>query len=348
MLIVGGGLAGISLAERLEERGVSFVLIDKLDEPSSTAVATGMYNPIVFKRIAKSWMVDELLPELHRFYNQLSKRLDVTINNEVDLKKSIGSRDYETFWNKRKQEPEFEPYLGDIFQNYATVKKAGKVNCEVILKGYCDYLTQTGRWRDEKFDFSKLQVKPTIEYNNEKFDSIVFCEGAYAQENPYFNWLPFKLCKGEWIIIQTEKSLGESVLSHIINLVPLGENRYKISSTYEWEDLSWTPTESARNELCAGFEKTFQIQYKVLEQSAGVRPTVGDRRPFLGSHPRLKNVFIFNGLGTKGVMLAPYFSKHMADHMLDQKPLMKEVDIKRHIKRFYQNLDSDQSQNRKF
>jgi glycine oxidase len=348
VLIVGGGLAGVSLAERMIERNVPFLLMDNLSNPSSTAVATGMYNPIVFKRLAKSWLVDDLLPELHVFYERLEQKLGTSLNTDISLKKSIGSSDYGTFWNRRKIEVEFSPYLGEISKGYGQVKKAGIIACEALSGKYRDQLLLSDQWKDELFDFSKLQVKPTLEYDQKKFSSIVFCEGAYAAENPFFNWLPFKLCKGEWIVIQTEKSLGESVLNHVINFIPLGENRYKLSSTYEWEDLSWNKTEKGKLELCSAFEKCFDLPYAVIEHSAGVRPTVGDRRPFLGSHPRLKNLFIFNGLGTKGVMLAPLFSKHLADYILDQKPLMKEVDIKRHIKRFYHHLEADQNQNRNY
>ena len=62
---------------------------------------------------------------------------------------------------------------------------------------------------------------------------------------------------------------------------------------------------------------------------AGVRPTVSDRRPLLGTHPSQKNAHIFNGLGTKGVMIAPYYSAHLINHLIDGVELEKEVDIGR-------------------
>jgi glycine/D-amino acid oxidase-like deaminating enzyme len=70
---------------------------------------------------------------------------------------------------------------------------------------------------------------------------------------------------------------------------------------------------------------------QILEQKAGVRPTVLDRRPLMGEHPAYQGVYIFNGLGTKGYMMAPTLASELADFMLEQKPLDPETDIRRFI-----------------
>jgi glycine/D-amino acid oxidase-like deaminating enzyme len=70
------------------------------------------------------------------------------------------------------------------------------------------------------------------------------------------------------------------------------------------------------------------VPYKIVEHKAAVRPTVKERRPFIGLHPQNNCIGIFNGLGTKGVLLAPFFSSHFADYLEDKKELMKEVDVK--------------------
>ena len=42
-------------------------------------------------------------------------------------------------------------------------------------------------------------------------------------------------------------------------------------------------------------------------------------------HPDHENVGIFNGLGTKGVTLAPHFARHIADYLLNKSVIDKEV-----------------------
>ena len=49
----------------------------------------------------------------------------------------------------------------------------------------------------------------------------------------------------------------------------------------------------------------------------------------MGNHPLHSNVYIFNGLGTKGVSLAPYFAKEMLGFLENNKVLLDEANIER-------------------
>ena len=62
---------------------------------------------------------------------------------------------------------------------------------------------------------------------------------------------------------------------------------------------------------------------------AGIRPTVKDRRPLVGRHSAHKNVYILNGLGTRGVMIAPYVASELFQFIENNKALDSEIDIKR-------------------
>ncbi len=48
---------------------------------------------------------------------------------------------------------------------------------------------------------------------------------------------------------------------------------------------------------------------KLFNILAGVRPTVKDRRPLIGTHPMHSQLHVLNGLGTRGVMLGPAMAK---------------------------------------
>ncbi len=62
ILIVGAGLAGTSLAQRLLEKQQQVTLIDS-GQNNSTAIAAGIINPMDFRRMNKSWRVDDFLKE---------------------------------------------------------------------------------------------------------------------------------------------------------------------------------------------------------------------------------------------------------------------------------------------
>lgn len=334
-LIIGTGLAGIAITERFAERKINVQIVSSTMQPSSTAIATGMYNPVVFRRLNLSWMIEELLPEMHEFYHSLEKKLGVNLNEAIDFAKRIQSDDYRILWEKRIQESPNDRFMGAIRDGYGPVLEAGMIDCGLLKASYEKYLIERSLLIDGTFD-------PTsIEFEDDKvitpfgaYDTIVFCEGPYAAQNPFFDWLPFNLCQGEWIIIKTATSLNERVINNKTNIIPLGDKTYKLSSTYSWKTLDWQPHTEASEELLQNFKEVHDVDFEIIDHQAALRPTVADRRPYLGRHPEYAQLAIFNGLGSKGVMLAPYFSKHLVDHLIDGKPLMEEVDIKRHEKRF--------------
>lgn len=186
---------------------------------------------------------------------------------------------------------------------------------------------------EEKFDFSQLSVSENnISYKDLKVKKIIFCEGFKAIENPYFPKLPFKLTKGE---ILTIKLLGDKIIptEKVVNkgvfILPLGNNTYKVGATYEWAELNEEATEKGKSELIEKLQKVIKTPFEIIDHQAGIRPTVNDRRPLLGFHSQHPQLAIFNGMGTKAVMLAPYFAKHFAEVLEGETSLDKEVDIAR-------------------
>ena len=75
----------------------------------------------------------------------------------------------------------------------------------------------------------------------------------------------------------------------------------------------------------------FKKPYKIVDQEAGIRPATLDRRPFLGVHPEFERLLMFNGFGTKGVSLMPYFSVKFCDFLSNDKELPEEVNINRYF-----------------
>ncbi|MEZ4720319.1 MAG: FAD-binding oxidoreductase [Flavobacteriales bacterium] len=341
-LIVGSGLAGISVFCRLRSRGIKATIISYRSLGSSSSIATGMYNPIVFRRVAKSWMIDDLLPVLHEFYSELETTFGIYINQSIKFKRRIPNSDYEGMWNKHALKSDFQSFIDQAENGFGNVKRAGIIDCHKLVSTFEKHASENGFLLNESFGYNHLELGEIISYKGKTYDTVFFCEGPHAVENPYFNWLPFNVCKGEWIIIKTEKELDSAVINNVVNIIPLGERRYKLSSTCSWKELDWNSTSEAEKELCSAFKEVYDCNYEIVDRAAGLRPTVADRRPYLGEHPEHRGLYIFNGLGSKGVMLAPYFSQHLVDHMLDGKPLIPEVDIQRHAKRYW-NRANDQS-----
>ncbi|MBK6953745.1 MAG: FAD-binding oxidoreductase [Crocinitomicaceae bacterium] len=146
-----------------------------------------------------------------------------------------------------------------------------------------------------------------------------------------------KSSHGETLVIESEELRFEDVISKNLFILPLGNNLFRVGATYNWDLQEPITTELGKADLVERLENLIDCQYKIISHQAGIRPTVSDRRPILGVHSTKKNAFIFNGLGTKGVMLAPYYAEHFVNFFLDNAALDAEVNIQRFEKRFFKS-----------
>ncbi len=341
-IIVGQGIAGTVMSQILLEQEKKIVLIDDWNYSASSKVSAGLYNPIVFKRLTKSWRVDELLPFAEIFYKRLEQQLNERFFFRKEIIKLFSEENEKIFWLKKAKEEGLKEYLAEAIEEVffpeslnsplgaGNVRKAGYVDVKKMLSIYREFLRKQNILVEEKFNYSDLLIQPDqIEYKGIRAKKIIFCEGFRATENPWFQWLPFKLSKGEILTIKVEGPCPDQVINKGVFLLPLGNNLYKVGSTYHWEDLNEQPTEKGKIELCEKLERILKIPYQIIAHEAGIRPTVSDRRPLIGIHPQHPAITVFNGMGTKGAMLAPYFAAHFSLVLEGKETLNKEVTILR-------------------
>ena len=74
-IIVGQGIAGSALAFSLMQQNQKVLVVDEEKEFTSSKIAAGLCNPVVFKRLTKSWMVEDVLPYAKEFYRHQEKLL---------------------------------------------------------------------------------------------------------------------------------------------------------------------------------------------------------------------------------------------------------------------------------
>jgi FAD dependent oxidoreductase. len=110
ILIVGAGLAGTSLAQRLLEKKQQVTLIDS-GQNNSTAIAAGIINPMVFRRMNKSWRVDDFLQEAIAYYKKLEDDLKIKLIRPLFLRRLFSSLQEKEFWENRQFEKEYSAYL---------------------------------------------------------------------------------------------------------------------------------------------------------------------------------------------------------------------------------------------
>jgi glycine/D-amino acid oxidase-like deaminating enzyme len=349
-IIVGQGLAGTILAQTLLKKGKSVIIVDDENLSQASKVAAGLYNPVVFKRLVKSWKADELIPFMDQFYAESERLLNVKFYHKKQIVKLFAEENEKDFWLKKSHE-EIGKYMGKtIYDNFlenivnsplgaAEVIHAGNLDTVKFLNAFRAYFKKSGILLEEKLDYDVLKISENeLHYKDVQAKKIIFCEGYKSSESPFFKWLPFKLTKGEVITIQLKKDTiipEEKVINKGVFILPLGQNKYKVGATYEWDDLSEIPTEKGKFELVQKLKKILKVPFEILDHQAGIRPTVSDRRPLLGLHPKHSTISIFNGLGTKGVMLAPFFADHLVNFLEENVPLDKEVNMERFVAKYF-------------
>jgi glycine/D-amino acid oxidase-like deaminating enzyme len=339
-IVVGAGLAGILFCELLRRQKKSFLVIDNASQQSSI-VAGGLYNPVVLKRFTQVWKAKEQLQLALPIYNDLEQLLHLKLDYKIPVKRLFNSIEEQNNWFIASDKPNLSEFLSDrIIPNtnksvkadfgFGEVLQTGRLDTNALIKAYRKELVNKNQIINESFNYDELVDKiDHIEYKDHAAAQIVFAEGFGLKQNPFFNYLPLNGTKGELLTIHAPDLKIDYVLKSSVFLIPLGEDLYKVGATYEWKDKSNSITETAKQELLDKLNKFLKCDYTVVNQVAGMRPTVTDIRPLVGRHHMYKHRYVLNGLGTRGVMIAPYVAKQLYDFIENQEMLDSEIDIKR-------------------
>lgn len=347
-IIVGQGLAGSILAIELMEKGKEVKVIDNAHHLSSSNIAGGLVHPMSFKRTILSWNAELLSNYSIDYYQQKEKELDSSFFEPLTFLRLFGSIEEQNTWFAKQSIQPFDQVLFDFEDDLSAynVKNKmglGKVNwsyrlhVSVFLKTIKNLLKEKDAIIEDNFAYSNIDTSgEKVVYNGLEAKGIVFCEGHQYIHNPYLNYLPENLTKGEILRIKVN-GLPPYALSKNCFVLPLGKDEYILGATYDWGSKDYLKTEAAKEELLGKFRNISNGEVEVLEQRVGIRPTTIDRKPILGTHPSVSSVHIFNGLGSKGVQLAPYYAKRMADFLLENKELEKEINISRFTKKYFKD-----------
>ncbi|MBN4070344.1 FAD-dependent oxidoreductase [Olleya sp. AH-315-F22] len=339
-IIVGSGLAGILFCEILKQHDKSFVVFDNESQHSST-VAGGLYNPVILKRFTQVWKAKEQLDLALPMYHSLERSLSTKLDYKIPVYRLFASVEEQNNWFQACDKPSLSQFLSSEVLHlnnsaiksdfgYGKVLKTGRIDTSTLIRSYREHLEKTEQLKYEIFIYNDLILNSAnVLYNNYEAKQIVFAEGFGITKNPFFNYLPLKPTKGELLTIHAPNLKIDFVFKSSVFLIPLGNDLYRVGATYEWDDMSSGITTKAKNELLNKLNKFLNCEYKVVEQVAGIRPTVKDRRPLVGQHLKHKNMFILNGLGTRGVMIAPYVAQKLYNFIENGIPLDKEININR-------------------
>ncbi|WP_264552123.1 NAD(P)/FAD-dependent oxidoreductase [Flavobacterium sp. N2038] len=343
-IIIGSGLAGISFAEIALKNNKSVLVIDDKSQVSSR-VAGGLYNPVILKRFSEVWKAEEQLVLMEEFYAQIETKLQTKVNFKLPILRKFFSIEEQNNWFAASDKPLLAPFLSNklIFKkyfgidspfDYGEVLHTGYVDTALLLDKYQKYLIENNLLLQERFEYDALIINENfVEYKGIQAKDIIFAEGFGLHSNPFFQDLPLDGTKGELFIIKAPELDLDVIVNTSVFILPLGNHLFKVGATYNWKDKTDQPTEEGKAELTERIKEIINCDFEIVSHFGGVRPTVRDRRPIIGTHHEHQLLHLLNGLGTRGVMLGPAMAKDLFDYIENEKPLDSTIDIQRFYKK---------------
>lgn len=341
-LIIGQGLAGTLLGAELLRRESDLLIMDAFSPNAASQVAGGAFIPIVFRTLKKAEMMDEYLPALFNTYDSLEKLTGEKFLRMIPSLKLFSFDDLAK-WQRAKESPAGE-FIKELYKQVdisgvrpvfsgAVIEPSGWVDTKMLTVRMGEWFLRNKLLLREKLDYNQVvSDKDGIVVNGHiKAEKIIFCEGAMAIYNPWFGNAGFTLNKGEILEIDAPGLSDDYIIRGDVFVMPLGNNRFRVGATYDRKNIDNYPSEAGKQQLFQKLDAILRVPYKVISHHAGIRPAIKDRKPILGIHPDFPQMFVFNGLGSKGVLYGPYWAAKMADLLLHGKTPPAIVSVSRYF-----------------
>jgi hypothetical protein len=284
------------------------------------------------KKFVKSWQIDLLLKESISCYSWIEKQEHIALLQRMNIVRVLPDIGAENSWLSRKQDPAYAPFVTE----HASIGAAGsKMNTPSILAeisqsfrvdlgcliGHLKHLLQLeGTYHAEALTYENLHKNDGLWYYDQfTAKGVIFCEGYQGMFNPFFGDPGFTPSGGEAVLVIIPGLGLEKMYKDELFMVPLGNDKYWVGGGYNVDaDLK---DDLGLQRMRAHISKITSLNFEILSYQAAWRPATKYRRPFLMQHASLDNMYLLNGLGTKGASLAPWLTSLLYTHLTEGVPL---------------------------
>lgn len=318
-LIVGQGIAGTLLADALLNRGCTIAMIDgKPVIPSASEQAGGVLHAGAGNTFTPDPFFTQCLDFALRTYREWETRLHAEY---------ISTRTLLLF----RDVPGLPDYLRDdqdnipsFFHNTHTLKQVHPVyqfNVGLFLSEAAKWLGTKALLIQEEFDTNKLEIHDNgVEYAQIQAKAVICCEGISAMRSRYFNVLPFIKNRGDILHVHIPDLPRGFVYENKVRLVERPSGLWWCGSNHQWNYTDLHPNKIWRKEVVDHLHAWLKVPFEIRQHTVGERPTTAGQFPLIGMHPSYPRLGIFNGLGTRGLTLAPWYAAHVAKWLCGEIP----------------------------
>jgi glycine oxidase len=353
VVVLGGGISAYSAAFFFQLKGLRTILIQKRGGQGASGLPGGLANPAYGREAKKAWEADRCLQSL----SEIAEMTKPGTASPSVLKKGIirpaagsdqaamfrasmqkhswpdGSAEWLTSEQVRDQFPLVSADHGALWlPGGLTVDAAGLIN------DIRSYLISAGSDICEAED---IQVQDDINNHQVLFGGmeiqspvVVCAPGPGIAEYPQWVHLQFNRVKGQVISAEMAEEIDPGCSIAASGYAAFtGKRTVVIGSTYEHHFADVSPSAEAGSKLISRFAKMCPpAAEKIIgiRHWAGIRLTTPDRKPYAGRHWKISGFYCIAGMGSRGLLMAPYTARLLADYITENKPLPGDIDINRY------------------
>jgi len=340
-LLIGQGLAGTTLGWHLYWQGMRCLIIDRDEPVTSSKIAGGLMTPVTGQRLVPTWRLNEIWPAAIEFYARVEAETQTRLfHQRGHVRLFQSSIEQDRFAQRdltdvpvqiRQPLPLVDEGSFHDPQGGFEMLEAGQLDVGAYLKMSRAVFEEAGMFRAADVDLAN-DVKPVTDAVELpglglRARRLIFCQGFAANTNPWLQGIEFDPTRGEILTIRVPGLRETRIVNRGVWLAPMGDELFRVGSTYDWDDLDAGPTQAGRDELCMRLREFLRLPFEVIDHSAAVRPIVTGRHPIIGMHPHFPQFGVFNGLGSKGALQAPLFAGQLADLLSSGKSPDDRVDV---------------------
>lgn len=352
--IIGAGLAGISLAESLQQSGASVSLIDSQGiAAGASGTPLGLVNPATGRYGTKSWNAEacysSIAASLEKAQEQCPRpffRKSGVLRPAQDertadkMRENATTQHWPENWCRWLDASEIRSINPDIHcvDGGMWLPVGLTVDIAAYLKNAASLLSRQGVFIKTGTDYELCEKNAGFDFAFRdgkylKAKTIIHTSGFYTRNSDYWAFLPLIPVKGQIAVFHTSSPITfDYAISARGYMASLSEHTFAIGSTYEHTFEHTGPDEAGLRFLTSRLRKVYPrllASASLKAQWAGLRASTPNRMPFVGRHPHKENVFVFAGLGSKGLLYSSWLAEQLGRNILYGNPLPAEVSASR-------------------
>ena len=316
VLIVGQGLAGSCLAWSLHWAGRRVMIVDRGERVTASKVAAGLITPLTGRRLARPPRYVESYRHASAFYQRIEAEQSLQLLTEKPAIRVLVNDEERRLFEQKFSDADIgvaamTDAYGQVFG--IEMRNAARLNVRRFLDQTRTYFSSLGQYVQADLSADTgIQVtddRVSVSSLNISSSAVVFCQGWQLSSNRWFPAIPDGPAKGEILRVKIANYAQDKVVHQGVWVVPDSTEDqvgcFLVGATYDRDQLNQEPTVSGRHELLSGLQQITNSIPEVIEHVAAVRAGTRRRKPILGQHPEHEHVYVLNGLGSRGALLAP-------------------------------------------